>query len=235
MQPLISIIIVTYNAANYIQNAIDSVVNQTYKNIELIIIDGQSTDGTIDIIKHNENNIKFWKSEKDNGIYDAMNKAVKHCKGDFYLFLGADDILYNTLREVVQSISNLNCLYYGNVYFEKDKTIYDGTFDSKKIVIKNICHQAILYPKVVFEKYTYNLKYKIRADHYLNLQCFVDKDIEFKYIPITIAQFSAGGTSNSAIDHEFNNDRLPFIKQHFNYIIYYYCKLRSLLAQTLKK
>jgi glycosyltransferase involved in cell wall biosynthesis len=235
MQPLISIIIVTYNAANYLQNAIDSVVNQTYKNIELIIIDGESTDQTVNIIKNNGPKITFWKTEKDNGIYDAMNKAVKFCKGDFYLFLGADDILYNTLHEVIHSITNLNCLYYGNVYFEKDKTIYDGPFDSKKIVIKNICHQAILYPKAVFDKYTYNLKYKIRADHYLNLQCFVDKDIEFQYIPITIAQFSAGGTSSSAVDKEFNNDRLTFIKTHFNSRIYYYCRLRSLLSQTLKK
>jgi hypothetical protein len=235
MQPLISIIIVTYNAAYYLQNAIDSVVNQTYKNIELIIIDGKSTDGTIDIIKRNEKNITFWLSENDNGIYDAMNKAIKYCKGDFYLFLGADDILYSTLHKVVPSINNLNCLYYGNVYFEKDKTIYDGSFDAKKIVIKNICHQAILYPKTVFEKYSYHLKYKIRADHYLNLQCFADKNITFKYIPITIAQFSAGGTSSLATDHEFNKDRLPFIKKHFNPIIYYYCKLRSLSAKVLKK
>lgn len=235
MQPLINIIIVTYNAANYLQNAIDSVVNQNYKNIALIIIDGQSTDGTIDIIKHNEKHITFWLSEKDNGIYDAMNKATKYGKGDFYLFLGADDILYNTLHEVIPSITNLNCLYYGNVYFEKNKSVYDGPFNSSKIVVKNICHQAILYPKVVFKKYQYNLKYKIRADHYLNLQCFVDKDIEFIYLPITFAQFSTGGSSSLDIDHEFNNDRLSFIKTHFNPIIFYYCKLRSLLAQTLKK
>jgi glycosyltransferase involved in cell wall biosynthesis len=235
MQPLISIIIVTYNAANYLQNAIDSVVNQTYKNIELIIIDGLSTDQTVNIIKKNETKITFWKTEKDLGIYDAMNKAVKYCKGDFYLFLGADDILYNNLHEVVLNITDLNHLYYGDVYFEKNKTIYDGYFNALKIVVKNICHQAILYPKVVFEKYQYQLKYKIRADHYLNLQCFVDTNIEFKYINKTLAQFSAGGTSSLAIDNEFNNDRLLFIKQHFNYIIYYYCKLRSLLGKILKK
>lgn len=233
MQPLISIIIVTYNAANYLQNAIDSVVNQTYKNIELIIIDGQSTDETVEIINKNKNKITFWKSEKDNGIYDAMNKAIKYCKGDFYLFLGADDILYNTLHEIVPSINNLNCLYYGNVYFEKDRTIYDGPFNTKKIVVQNICHQAILYPKIVFKKYQYQLKYKIRADHYLNLQCFVDKEIEFNYINKTLAQFSEGGASSLVIDHEFNKDRLPFIKQHFNFTIYNYCKLRSLLAKIL--
>lgn len=233
MQPLISVIIVTYNADQYLQNAIDSVVNQTYKNIELIIIDGLSTDQTLNIIKKNETNITFWKTEKDSGIYDAMNKAVKYCKGDFYLFLGADDILYNTLHEVVLSITNLNHLYYGDVYFEKNKTIYDGYFNAAKIVVKNICHQAILYPRVVFEKYQYQLKYKIRADHYLNLQCFVDKNIPFKYVNKTIAQFSAGGTSSSAIDDDFNLDRMPFIKQYFNMKIYYYCVLRSFLSKLL--
>jgi glycosyltransferase involved in cell wall biosynthesis len=233
MQPLISVIIVTYNADQYLQNAIDSVVNQIYKNIELIIIDGSSTDQTLNIIKNNETNITFWKTEKDLGIYDAMNKAVKYCKGDFYLFLGADDILYNTLHEVVLSITDLNHLYYGNVYFEKNKTIYDGYFNAAKIVVKNICHQAILYPRVVFEKYQYQLKYKIRADHYLNLQWFVDKNIPFKYVNKTIAQFSAGGTSSTAIDHDFNSDRMSFIKQHFDMRIYYYCVLRSFLSKLL--
>lgn len=233
MQPLISVIIVTYNAAQFLQNAIDSVVNQTYKNIELIIIDGLSTDLTVDIVKKNETKITFWKTEKDLGIYDAMNKAVKYCKGDFYLFLGADDILYNNLHEVVLSIADLNHLYYGDVYFEKNKTIYDGYFNASKIVVKNICHQAILYPKVVFEKYQYQLKYKIRADHYLNLQCYVDKTIPFKYISKTIAQFSAGGTSSNAIDYDFNLDRMLFIKQHFSVKIYYYCLVRSFLSKLL--
>jgi hypothetical protein len=90
-----------------------------------------------------------------------------------------------------------------------------------------------LYPRVVFEKYKYQLKYKIRADHYLNLQCFVDKNIPFKYVNKTIAQFSAGGTSSAAIDHDFNLDRMPFIKQHFDMRIYYYCVLRSFLSKLL--
>jgi glycosyltransferase involved in cell wall biosynthesis len=233
MEPLISIIIVTYNASSLLQNAIDSVINQTYKNIELIIIDGNSTDNTVDIIKKNKSSINFWISESDNGIYDAMNKGVMHCSGDYILFLGADDVLHNVLDQVAERLVNLSCVYYGNVFFESIQKEYDGEFNAYKLAVKNICHQAIFYPKSVFLKYKFNTKYKIRADHYLNLECFSDKKFRFQYMNINIANYSDGGFSSFGYDIEFNKDRLPFIKSHFGIMVYVYCFARSFVSKYI--
>ena len=92
---IISIITVSYNAVKTIEQTISSVVNQSYSNIEYIIIDGGSTDGTVDIIKKYEDRIAYWVSEPDGGIYDAMNKGIKVATGDYIQIIGADDFLIN--------------------------------------------------------------------------------------------------------------------------------------------
>jgi glycosyltransferase involved in cell wall biosynthesis len=233
MQPFISIIIVTYNAAKFLQQSLDSVASQDYKNIELIVIDGKSTDETVQIIENNTSKIKYWVSETDNGIYDAMNKGVKVASGDYILFLGADDVLHNVLHQVAEKLVDSNCVYYGNVFFESIQKEYDGEFNAYKLAVKNICHQAIFYPKSVFLKYKFNTKYKIRADHYLNLECFSDKNFRFQYMNINIANYSDGGFSSLGHDVEFNNDRLNFIKSHFGIMVYAYCFTRSFVSKYI--
>ena len=89
--PLISIIVAVYNGEKTLQRCIDSVFSQTYPHKELIIIDGGSTDGTVDILQTNNDKITYWKSEPDNGIYQAWNKALDHAKSDWICFLGSDD------------------------------------------------------------------------------------------------------------------------------------------------
>ena len=89
--PLISVITVVYNGASTLKKTIDSVAKQNYLNIEYIIIDGGSTDNTVQIIEEYSHRINFWISEKDNGIYDAMNKGIRLAKGDWIYFLNADD------------------------------------------------------------------------------------------------------------------------------------------------
>lgn len=98
--------------------------NQTYKNIELIIIDGNSLDGSIDLIKKNENSITTWISENDNGIYDAMNKGIDLANGDFLIFMNSGDIFHsdNVLNEVASNIENLNSAYFGRALI-KSKNI----------------------------------------------------------------------------------------------------------------
>src|ERR1700733_2398323 len=98
----ITIITVCYNACHCIEKTIKSVINQTYPNIEYIIIDGASTDGTLEVINKYKNHVQKLISEKDNGIYDAMNKGVRHCSGEIIYFLNADDRLYSpdTVKDV---------------------------------------------------------------------------------------------------------------------------------------
>ena len=90
-KPLISVITVVYNGEKYLEETIQSIINQTYDNVEYIIIDGGSTDGTVDIIKKYEDRIDYWVSEKDKGISDAFNKGVKVAKGDYINFQGDGD------------------------------------------------------------------------------------------------------------------------------------------------
>jgi len=98
----ISIITVTFNAEQYIERAIKSVLLQDYNNIEYVVIDGLSTDGTVDILKKYNTDISYWISESDSGLYDAMNKAINTITGEYYVVMGADDILFpGVISEIV--------------------------------------------------------------------------------------------------------------------------------------
>jgi glycosyltransferase involved in cell wall biosynthesis len=104
-KPLISIITVVLNNEKYIQKTLDSIFKQTYKNYELIVIDGGSEDNTLNIIKKNRKKINFWISEKDKGIYDAFNKGLKYASGDYIGFVNSDDILLpNTIKILTKYI-----------------------------------------------------------------------------------------------------------------------------------
>jgi len=227
MNNLLSIIIPTFNASATISKCLESILKQTYNNIEVVVVDGCSTDGTIEKIaafaeKHKN---VHWKSEKDKGIYDAMNKGVRIAKGKWIYFLGSDDILFNNdiLKEVFENpnINNYNVLY-GNVEivgsnsWAKDGDIYDGEFDTPKILNKNICHQCIFY-KHEFVKLIgdYNPNYKTCADWDYNLRCW--SKTKFFYLPKVIASFNAGGFSTTnSIDQVFFDDYVKNVIEYFS-------------------
>jgi glycosyltransferase involved in cell wall biosynthesis len=219
--PLISIIIVVLNGKKDIQKAIQSVVEQSYHNIEFIVIDGGSTDGTLEILSKYNDQIDFWISEKDSGIYDAMNKALQFSNGEWILFLGADDVLVNCLEEVTKHFTNSNYIYYGDVYWKGFHELYAGEFSAWKITQSNICQQAIFYPRDVFKYYQFNPRYKVCADHYLNLQCYSDNRFNFSYLPIMIAIYSNEGFSTGNTDKIFAKDVRALVKERFKAKIYY--------------
>ncbi len=209
MYPKISIIIVVFNGAKTIEKTLESVLGQTWRNLELIVVDGGSTDDTLEILKKIENPVLSWTSEPDKGIYDAMNKGLQKATGDWIYFLGADDEFYD--RKVLSSVfeeahfENIDFIY-GNVKSDAFKGIYDGVFNYNKLLIKNISHQAIFYHKSIFLKNgNFNLKYKSHADWDFNLRCFEIKDIRIKYVDRIIAQFGEGGVSS--------NYDLPFLRE----------------------
>src|SRR4051794_25072849 len=112
----ISIIVVTYNAGSILQNCLDSIFRQAYPAIEIIIIDGKSDDNTVSIIEKNSSRIAYWKSEPDEGIYDAMNKALKHVTGEWIYFIGADDELLPGFSDMAMELIDTAAIYYGNVF-----------------------------------------------------------------------------------------------------------------------
>lgn len=227
--PLVSVIIATYNAGKTLQNSLDSVFQQTYPFIEIIIIDGLSTDNTVDIIKKNEKKISFWISEQDDGVYDAMNKSLKYANGERIFFLGADDILLPGFSSIVCHFKDENTIYYGMSKFKK--RIEGKKFDPIFLSKRNIVHQSIFYPKGVFLKYNYELKYPILADYYLNIRCFSDGQFKFEFLPYLVSVFAAGGLSSTHKDKQFLSDKDQIVKDNFSKKIYY----RYLLRKFRKK
>ncbi|MES2111172.1 MAG: glycosyltransferase family 2 protein [Bacteroidota bacterium] len=218
-QPLVSVVCVTYNAAQTLPQLLKSVAAHKSDNVELVIVDGNSTDSTPDIIKQNEALIDFWISEPDKGIYDAMNKATGYTKGKWIVFLGADDMLMDDFGKMLTVLKDDDTIYYGNVIFygKPFSKVYDDYYLTKL----NICHQAIFYPKVVFEKYQYDLKYNVYADYHLNLRCWHDPQFAFKHIDYLVASFPEGGYSFYTKDPEFEKDRDMLFKKYLKRKSYY--------------
>ncbi|MDR0558585.1 MAG: glycosyltransferase [Prevotellaceae bacterium] len=202
--PRISIVTVVYNAADCLEKTVLSVVNQTYRNIEYIIIDGGSTDGTVDIIKKYEKHLAYWVSEPDKGIYDAMNKSMEKATGDWLHFINAGDWFYdlNTVDKMVSKMDCINSLYYGNVFMRNIKKKYWGKFSSIKLAIKNICHQSIFYPKCIYKKYSYSLEFKVFADYHYNISIY--PLLRFEYIDIIVCNYDNQGFSSFTKDEKFN-------------------------------
>ena len=221
--PFISIITLTLNSTTTIERTLLSVANQSFTNIEHLIIDGQSTDGTLELIKRYQlkyNHIKIV-SEPDAGIYDAMNKGIKLSTGEWVYFLGSDDIFYNdNILETIFTNDAINGydVIYGNVFSNRLGGIYDGEFSCDKLAHKNICHQAIFFRHDLFAIIgDFNLKYTSCADWDHNIRWFFNKKIKNKYVDLIIANYADGGYSQTHYDLIFQNDRPTLlIKQGYS-------------------
>lgn len=235
-EPLITIITVVLNGAQHLNESMKSVENLSYKNIEYIIIDGGSSDETLDIIKQNESFVDYWISEPDRGVYDAMNKALDVAHGDYILFLGADDSLFDVIHEMVEAFDDGMVSYYGNVQLSKDSSLYAGRFTALKLFRRNIPHQAILYSRHVFDDYRYELKYHAVADYALNLKVFSDKRFQFKYISKTVAVYNnVDGLSSQYRDNMFSKDKPGIIRQYYSFFQYRTYMLLKLLNKAKKQ
>lgn len=181
INPLVSIITATYNADKYLQSSIKSVVNQTYDNIEYIIIDGGSTDNTVQILKENDKYIDYWISEKDNGIYSAWNKGIEKSKGEWILFIGADDkLLPGALEDYINYINQHPEIDFDYVSSKVRRINLDGSTES--VVGKpwewspfrkrmTTAHPGSFHSKRLFTKYgLYNEKFKIVSDYEILLR-----------------------------------------------------------------
>lgn len=209
-KPLISIVTVCLNNGKYLEQTIKSVINQTYQKIEYIIIDGGSTDKSLEIIKKYEDRITYWKSEPDQGIYDAMNKGSKVAQGDYTLYLNAGDYLYSK-----DAIEKVLCLALN----EKEKPLlitarvifafrnellnWFWPIDEKRMHQYNPPHQAILISKRIYQKIQYNLLFKIAGDTEFWEKLRQQGLFQTKYVDCILSVFRLGGISNQ-IDTEYH-------------------------------
>lgn len=225
--PLVSIIIVTYNAENYLRACLTSIATQAYPALEVAVIDGASTDGTVEIIRDFPEVVNFWISEPDGGIYEAMTKGLNHIKGQWVYFLGADDEVLPGFSELLFcGLKDRRIIYYGHALINggKDK----GQLSKYDFTKMNICQQAIVYPRDVFEKYSYNAKYRLFADYYLNIVCLTDGFFSFQFLNFVVAKYNHTGISSTQVDEAFKRDESGIILRRFGFFIWFRYKFRKI-------
>lgn len=203
----ISIITVSYNSASTIEKTILSLAQQTYKNIEYIIIDGDSKDNTLEIIKKHKNKISKWISEPDKGLYDAMNKGIGLATGDIIGILNSDDTFYsNTVIEEIVDFHRKNNIEasIGNIIQHKNNGKIVRLYSSKYWTPERLKigfmppHPSIFIKKDLFTKFgNYNLGFKIGADYELITRFFLKNNISWKYSGIITTSMLVGGLSSS--------------------------------------
>ena len=209
----ISIITTVYNRVNSIEKALESVHAQSYKNIEHIIIDGASKDGTVEVIdnfKKSNKNIIFL-SEKDNGIYDAINKGISIATGDVIGVMHSDDTYFNNnvLQEVSDSFkeNNIDAVYADAVFFDKNyPNIITRRYSSRRFSRNMIrwgwmpAHTSLYLTKETFLKFgSYKVDYKIAADFEFIARIFTSENFKSIYVPSPWIKMQSGGASTNGI------------------------------------
>jgi glycosyltransferase involved in cell wall biosynthesis len=215
--PLFSIIVPTFNVAGTLRTCFDSIACQTCGDFEVILVDGGSTDDTLDIANsfapHLGTRLAIH-SGPDEGAYDAMNRGVGMATGAWVLFLGADDALYapDTLAQVAAFLDehDHSDLVYGDVLLRSNSSRYAGPFDLDRLLFEeNICHQAIFYRRELFAGIgPFNLRYPVWADWDFNIRCFSNPALVTRYMDIVVARYNDVAGISKRKDNELKK-RLP--------------------------
>lgn len=215
-----SIITINFNNSCGLRHTIESIINQTFKDYEFIIIDGGSNDGSVDIIKEYQDHISFWVSEKDNGIYHAMNKGVKVSHGEYLLFINSGDMLYdmNVLENILP-------------YLKAD--IVHGIAENINSPVSPLClvkisnreepfsptlhHQACLFRKELFNNSLYDENYKIVSDWKFYIEQIMIHNCSFIFINVKVALCEGGGISETQNLLSIN-ERIDVVNEIVNYL-----------------
>jgi putative colanic acid biosynthesis glycosyltransferase len=200
--PIVSIVTVVYNSASDIEATICSVLNLSYTKIQYIVVDGGSTDGTLSIIEKYRNRIDVIISEPDKGIYDAMNKSISYCNGEWVNFMNSGD-KFNSPATVDEIFENIQLHKNDSLIYGKHKVAYGN-----KILPKTsnpiselwkgmtIQHQSIFLRKSILEVYPFNTSYKFAADYDLVYNCY-KRGLVIRFVNIFVSIVSANGVSES--------------------------------------
>ncbi len=226
-QPRFSIITVTYNAVDYLEKTVLSVLSQSYPEIEYLIIDGGSTDGTVDIIKQYEAGLAYWVSEPDKGIYDAMNKGLQRATGDYVWFMNAGDTIHtsDTLRRIAAAVEKKGRwpeVIYGETHIVdlNGKSLGMRRLKApRKLSWKSfrmgmlVCHQSFLAKRAIAP--LYDLSYRYSADFDWCIRCLKQAEYCLNTHRI-LSDFLEGGTSSI--------QRKASLKERYRIMCHYYGK-----------
>jgi len=241
LNPKITIITVTFNAEKTVEKTILSVINQTYENIEYIIVDALSKDNTIKIIEKYRDKISIFISEKDNGIYDAMNKGIKVSTGDYLYFLNAGDEIYslNTIEKIFDDFTDCDVYYGKTALININGTLRRITNIPKNLNAKSfltgmpVSHQSIIIKKTLTD--LFDLSYKFVSDHNFIIAS-LKRASKVYNTNLIISNYQLGGFS----DNNFIGcwqDKFKIVKKQFgiaalllNYMVF----LREYIKRVLK-
>lgn len=192
-----SIITINYNNRDGLERTIQSVINQTCQDFEYIIIDGGSTDGSVDVIKKYADKIDYWVSEPDKGIYNAMNKGILQAHGEYLNFMNSGDCFYND--EVLANLLEEGDIIYGNVWYRNihKEHNYIQLVSLYDLCIHGFNHQSCFFNRNVFKRYQYDENLKVLSDWKLFAQVLLCDDCKIKYVNRIIADYDLTGISSN--------------------------------------
>lgn len=225
--PLISIITVTYNAEKYLEKTIQSIIQQTYLNIEYLVIDGKSADGTLAVIEKYKHHISQWISEKDSGIYDAMNKGLALAKGEYVWFMNAGDEIYEatTLEKIFANEAVADVLYGETEFRDLNNTFLGLRSEATPLKLPEklhwrdlqmglmVCHQAIIVRRSIAPNYDLNHPYSADIDWVIRTLKQSKRTIHTQQI---VAIYLQGGFSRKNLRASLL-DRFKIMQKHYGF------------------
>ncbi|MBL0012233.1 MAG: glycosyltransferase [Flavobacterium sp.] len=223
MTKKISIITINYNDKNGLNKTIKSVLGQTFIDYEFIIIDGGSNDGSKELIVENETKVDYWVSEKDSGVFNAMNKGIRKATGEFLIFMNSGDIFNSntTLQEVAPDLTSQYDIYYGDNFKESPSSKRLKTYPEKLtfsfFYTGAINHQSTFIRRSLFDDhFYYNENYKIASDWEFFVYVICHQNVPYKYLAKTIAIYDFTGISSSPkFSDLFAKEKLQTIEKFF--------------------
>jgi len=234
MKPFLSIITINYNNSIGLEKTIQSIVPQTFRDFEYLVIDGNSTDDSLEVIKKNITAIHFSIIEPDTGIYNAMNKGVKAAKGEYLLFLNSGDVLNGeaALKDFINHPDFVGDIIYGDYQFEKGEKLYPDVLTPLFFVKSSLPHQSTFFKREVFDQMgLYEEYYSIVSDRSFYIKCFLSNQFLFKHVPYSLSIYDLSGISNNP-EHTENQASENTIMFQEQFGVFYEDYKKMLLLQS---
>ncbi|MEM7086973.1 MAG: glycosyltransferase family 2 protein [Bacteroidota bacterium] len=219
----ITVITVNYNNGAGLRQTIESVLEQNYDGLEYIVVDGASTDDSVEIIKQYQSQLSLWISEPDTGVYQAMNKGIRKANGDYLLFLNSGDTLYNAevLKWVGEKIQGNKDIYYGNLMFHSNNDSFVRNYPKQLrfsyFLKRSLPHPGSFIKRTLFERlFYYSEDYRIVSDWEFFLFAVFKTGISYEHLDAVISKFDLDGMSNDPKNNKLiKKERAIVLQKHF--------------------
>ncbi len=232
----LTIITVNLNNLKALKKTVESVLNQSFKEFEFIIVDGNSTDGSKEYIIEKNKHLTNWISEDDTGIYNAMNKGISISKGEYLLFLNSGDILHNetTLENIQHHLYGGKDIYYGDVIYEENeiqrKWVLPNELTFLFFLNHSLSHQATFIHNSLFDTiFKYNESYKIASDWEFFIYAICKQNVSYQHLPLFVSIYDTTGISSNIDNHPLmHQERQQTLNKYFPAFIEEYVYINSL-------